>query len=30
MGWTIDTKKQFAPRIGITYQIDPKTVIRTG
>ncbi|MGA3011177.1 MAG: TonB-dependent receptor, partial [Terracidiphilus sp.] len=30
MGWTIDMKKQFAPRIGVTYQLDPKTVIRTG
>jgi hypothetical protein len=30
MGWTADKKKQFAPRIGITYQVDPKTVIRSG
>jgi hypothetical protein len=30
MGWSIQTKKQFAPRIGITYQYGPKTVIRAG
>jgi hypothetical protein len=30
MGWGIDMKKQFAPRVGITYQLDPKTVIRAG
>jgi len=30
MGWTIDKAKQFAPRIGATYQLDPKTVIRAG
>jgi hypothetical protein len=30
MGWTIDKPKQFAPRIGITYQLDSKTVIRAG
>ena len=30
MGWNIDKKKQFEPRIGIAYQIDPKTVIRGG
>ncbi len=30
LGWTIDKAKQFAPRIGMTYQLDPKTVIRAG
>ena len=30
MGWGIEMKKQFAPRIGLTYQLDEKTVIRTG
>jgi hypothetical protein len=30
MGWTVDKTKQLAPRIGITYQFDPKTVIRSG
>ena len=30
MGWGIEKKKQFAPRIGLTYQLDPKTVIRAG
>jgi hypothetical protein len=30
LGWSIDEKKQFAPRIGLTYQLDPKTVIRAG
>jgi len=30
MGWSIDKKKQFDPRIGLTYQLDPKTVIRAG
>ena len=30
MGWSIDKAKQFAPRIGLTYQLDPKTVIRAG
>ena len=30
MGWGIDNEKQFAPRIGVTYQLDPKTVIRAG
>ena len=30
LGWGIDKKKQFAPRIGATYQFDPKTVIRAG
>jgi outer membrane receptor protein involved in Fe transport len=30
MGWGIDMKKQFDPRIGATYQLDDKTVIRAG
>jgi len=30
LGWDIDKKKQFAPRIGVTYQFGPKTVIRAG
>jgi hypothetical protein len=30
MGWDIDKGKGFAPRIGATYQLDPKTVIRAG
>jgi Carboxypeptidase regulatory-like domain/TonB dependent receptor len=30
LGWTVDKAKQFAPRIGVTYQLDPKTVIRAG
>jgi hypothetical protein len=30
MGWKIDKKKMFAPRLGATYQLDPKTVIRAG
>jgi len=30
MGWQLDKKKQFAPRLGATYQLDPKTVIRAG
>jgi hypothetical protein len=30
LGWTADKKKMFAPRIGLTYQLDPKTVIRAG
>jgi hypothetical protein len=30
MGWSIDKAKQFAPRIGATYQLDPKTVLRAG
>ena len=28
MGWQLDKKKQFAPRLGATYQLNPKTVIR--
>ena len=30
LGWDVDKKKQFAPRIGITYQLDDKTVVRAG
>ena len=30
MGWTIQKAKGFDPRIGFTYQVDPKTVIRAG
>jgi Carboxypeptidase regulatory-like domain len=30
MGWTIRKTKQFEPRIGATYQIGDKTVIRAG
>jgi Carboxypeptidase regulatory-like domain/TonB dependent receptor len=30
LGWTVDKLKQFAPRLGITYQLDPKTVVRAG
>ncbi len=30
LGWGVDMKKQFAPRIGAMYQLGPKTVIRAG
>ena len=30
MGWGISFAKQFDPRLGVTYQLDPKTVIRVG
>lgn len=30
MGWDINRKQMFAPRIGATYQLDDKTVIRAG
>ena len=30
MGWTISKHKMFAPRIGLTYQLDEKTVFRAG
>ena len=30
MGWGLSYSKQFDPRIGLAYQIDPKTVIRAG
>ncbi len=30
MGWGLSYSKQFDPRIGIAYQLDPKTVIRAG
>jgi outer membrane receptor protein involved in Fe transport len=30
LGWSVDKAKQFSPRLGVTYQFDPKTVIRAG
>jgi hypothetical protein len=30
LGWSVDKAKQFSPRIGVTYQLDPKTVVRAG
>jgi outer membrane receptor protein involved in Fe transport len=30
LGWTVDKAKQFSPRLGVTYQLDPKSVIRAG
>ena len=30
MGWKVDKRKMFAPRLGLAYQIDDKTVIRAG
>ena len=30
MGWDISKSHMFAPRIGLTYQLNEKTVIRTG
>jgi hypothetical protein len=30
MGWDISKAKMYDPRIGLTYQLDPKTVIRAG
>ena len=30
MGWSIDKAKGFDPRIGVTYQLDEKTVLRAG
>ena len=30
MGWNVKPLKQFSPRLGVTYQYDPKTVIRAG
>jgi hypothetical protein len=30
LGWKVEKSKQFSPRLGITYQLDPKTVIRAG
>jgi len=30
LGWSVDKWKQFSPRLGITYQYDPKTVVRVG
>jgi outer membrane receptor protein involved in Fe transport len=30
MGWQLNKKKQFEPRLGLTYQLDQKTVLRAG
>ncbi|KAA6463283.1 TonB-dependent receptor [Acidobacteria bacterium AB60] len=30
MNWDINKAQMFAPRLGLTYQLDPKTVVRTG
>jgi hypothetical protein len=30
MGWDLDEKKMFEPRIGLAYQLNPKTVVRGG
>jgi hypothetical protein len=30
MGWQLDKKKQFEPRLSAAYQLTPKTVIRAG
>ena len=30
MGWNLNEMKMFEPRLGIAYQVDPKTVIRAG
>ena len=30
LGWSVELKKQFAPRIGVLYQLDDKTVVRAG
>ena len=30
MGWSIPLHKQFEPRIGLAYQVNPKTVVRGG
>ncbi|HEY1986656.1 MAG TPA: TonB-dependent receptor [Terracidiphilus sp.] len=30
LGWTIKAGKQFAPRIGLAYQLNEKTVVRAG
>ncbi len=30
MGWSYSPSKMFAPRIGVSYQLDDKTVIRAG
>jgi hypothetical protein len=30
MGWSVRTLKQLAPRLGVAYQLDEKTVIRAG
>jgi len=30
MGWNLDERRMFEPRIGLAYQMNPKTVIRGG
>jgi hypothetical protein len=30
MNWSIDKARQFQPRLGIAYQLNPKTVVRAG
>ncbi|HEY1902398.1 MAG TPA: carboxypeptidase regulatory-like domain-containing protein [Terracidiphilus sp.] len=30
LGWSVDKAKQFSPRLGVTYQLDSKSVIRAG
>jgi hypothetical protein len=30
MGWTFEKKSLYAPRIGLTYQVDDRTVLRAG
>ena len=30
MNWTFEKKNMFAPRLGLTYQLDDKTVLRAG
>ncbi len=30
MGWGVDKKQMFAPRLGVAWQPDPKTVVRAG
>jgi len=30
MGWGIEKKNMFAPRVGLTYQLNEKTVVRSG
>jgi Carboxypeptidase regulatory-like domain/TonB dependent receptor len=30
MGWGIEKKNMFAPRVGLTYQLNEKTVLRSG
>jgi Carboxypeptidase regulatory-like domain/TonB dependent receptor-like, beta-barrel len=30
MGWSVRLLKQFSPRLGVEYQLNPKTVVRVG